>query len=71
MAEILTLGAGTPTPTPTRFGSSHVLRLGDELLMFDCGPATTHKLVKAGLFPTMKRVLLNLEVQHSRYSYGT
>ncbi len=52
MAEILTLGAGTPTPTPTRFGSSHVLRLGDELLMFDCGPATTHKLVKAGLYPT-------------------
>ena len=52
MAEIYTLGAGTPTPTPTRFGSSHVLKLGDQLLMFDCGPATTHKLVKAGLFPT-------------------
>ena len=52
MAEIYTLGAGTPTPTPTRFGSSHVLRLGDQLLMFDCGPAATHKLVKAGLFPT-------------------
>ena len=52
MAEIYTLGAGTPTPTPTRFGSSHVLKLGDELLMFDCGPAATHKLVKAGLFPT-------------------
>ena len=52
MAEIYTLGAGTPTPTPTRFGSSHVLKLGDQLLMFDCGPAATHKLVKAGLFPT-------------------
>jgi len=52
MAEIYTLGAGTPTPTPTRFGSSYVLRLGYELLMFDCGPATTHKLVKVGLFPT-------------------
>ena len=52
MAEIYTLGVGTPTPTPTRFGSSHVLKLGDELLMFDCGPAATHKLVKAGLFPT-------------------
>lgn len=52
MAEIFTLGAGTPTPTASRFGSSHVLRLADELLMFDCGPATTHKLVKAGLFPT-------------------
>ena len=52
MAEIYVLGAGTPTPTATRFGSSQVLRLGDQLLMFDCGPATTHKLVKAGLFPT-------------------
>ena len=29
-----------------------MLRLGDQHLMFDCGPATTHKLVKAGLFPT-------------------
>ena len=52
MADIYTLGAGTPTPTPTRFGSSHVLKLGEQLLMFDCGPAATHKLVKAGLFPT-------------------
>ena len=25
---------------------------GDELVMFDCGPAATHKLVKSGLFPT-------------------
>jgi ribonuclease BN (tRNA processing enzyme) len=52
MAEIYVLGAGTPTPTSNRFGSAHVLRLGDEYLMFDCGPAATHKLVKAGLFPT-------------------
>ena len=52
MADLFVLGAGTPTPTAERFGSSHVLKLGDDLLMFDCGPATTHKLVKAGLFPT-------------------
>ena len=52
MVEIYVLGAGTPTPTPGRFGSAHVLHLGDEFLMFDCGPAATHKLVKAGLFPT-------------------
>ena len=38
MAEIYTLGAGTPTPTRTRFGSSHVLKLGDQLLKFNCGP---------------------------------
>ena len=52
MARVFVLGAGTPTPTPQRFGSSYVLQLGDQYLMFDCGPATTHKLVKAGLFPT-------------------
>jgi len=28
------------------------LQLDKDYLMFDCGPATTHKLVKIGLFPT-------------------
>ena len=46
------LGAGTPHPTPFRFGTSFVLDVDGDLLMFDCGPATTHKLVKAGLWPT-------------------
>ena len=46
------LGAGTPTPTPTRFGSAFAMQIGDEQLMVDCGPAATHKLVKAGLWPT-------------------
>lgn len=46
------LGAGVPTPSADRFGSSYVLAAGDDHLMFDCGPATTHKLVKAGLWPT-------------------
>ena len=36
MAEVVILGAGTPTPTPTRFGSSYALRIGGELLMFEC-----------------------------------
>lgn len=52
MAELTILGAGTPGPTPGRFGSSYVVKIGGEHLMFDCGPATTHKLVKAGLRPT-------------------
>jgi ribonuclease BN (tRNA processing enzyme) len=46
------LGAGTPTPTPERFGSSEVVQIGPERLMFDCGPAATDKLVKAGMRPT-------------------
>ena len=52
MARIHVLGAGTPTPTPTRFGSSYVVEIGGQHIMVDCGPATTHKLVKAGLWPT-------------------
>ncbi len=52
MAQVIILGAGTPTPTPLRFGSSHILHIGNQYLMFDCGPAATHKLVKAGLHPT-------------------
>ena len=52
MARVYVLGAGTPTPTPTRFGSSYVVKTGDEYIMVDCGPAATYKLVKAGLWPT-------------------
>lgn len=52
MVTLYLLGTGTPTPTPSRFGTSYVLQLGQDYLMFDCGPAATHKLVKAGLFPT-------------------
>ena len=52
MTKIHVLGAGTPTPTPQRFGSAYVIDTGNDLVMFDCGPAATHKLVKSGLFPT-------------------
>lgn len=52
IVELVVLGAGTPTPTPERFGSSGLLAIGDERLLFDCGPATTHKLVRAGVSPT-------------------
>ena len=52
MGLLYLLGTGTPTPTKSRFGTSYVLQLDQDYLMFDCGPATTHKLVKVGLFPT-------------------
>jgi ribonuclease BN (tRNA processing enzyme) len=53
MAQVYILGAGTPTPTPTRFGTAHVVEVAGDYLMFDCGPAATYKLVKAGIFPTV------------------
>ena len=49
MVEVLVPGGGIPTPTEFRFGSAHALRIGDEALMFGCGPVATHKLDKAGL----------------------
>ncbi len=52
MAQVYVLGAGTPTPTPDRFGTSLVLQVGDSHLMFDCGPSATQKLVRASLLPT-------------------
>lgn len=52
MAQVFVLGAGTPTPTPARFGSAYAVEVGGEYVMFDCGPAATYKLVKAGIFPT-------------------
>jgi ribonuclease BN (tRNA processing enzyme) len=51
-AIIVVLGAGTPTPTPSRWGSAFAARVGGEHIMFDCGPAATWKLVKAGIVPT-------------------
>jgi len=49
MVEVLVLGGDTPTPTEFRSGSAHALRIGDEALMFGCGPDATHKRVEAGL----------------------
>jgi len=51
-ASLLIVGCGTPSPTPERFGSCLVLTAGGERLMFDCGPAATHKLVKSGTAPS-------------------
>ena len=67
MAEVFVLGGGTPTPTEFRFGSAHALRIGDEVLMFDCGPAATHKLVKAGLYPTQ---VDNLFFTHHHFDHN-
>ena len=50
--EVTIIGCGTPTPLPDRFGSSYVVQIGDEKLLFDCGPATTWKLARAGIKTT-------------------
>ena len=48
MPRVIVLGSGTPTPSVARWGSSFLVQIGGEWLMFDCGPAATYKLYKAG-----------------------
>lgn len=52
MTTIYVLGAGTPTPTPNRFGAAFAIKIGNDQTMLDYGPSATHKLVKSGLWPT-------------------
>jgi len=58
MNRLHLIGTGTPTPTAQRFGTCYVLQLDEQYVMIDCGPASTYKLVKAGLFPTQIDTLL-------------
>lgn len=49
--RLLILGSGTPGLSATQYGSCYVVSVASDHLMFDCGPATTYKLLKAGLAP--------------------
>ncbi len=46
MDQLFILGSGGPVATKHRFGTSHAVQLGDEYLLFDCGPAATYRLAK-------------------------
>jgi ribonuclease Z len=65
--RLFLVGAGTPTPTADRFGTCYVVHAGEQYLMFDCGPAATHKLVKAGIFPTQ---IEHLFFTHHHYDHN-
>ena len=46
--KITLLGTGGPRPDPARQGSSLVVRVGEEWLLFDCGRGAVTQLVRAG-----------------------
>lgn len=60
------VGSGTPTPSPDRFGSCYVVNVGQEKLMFDCGPSSTHKLIKMGIDI---KTIDNLFFTHHHYDH--
>jgi ribonuclease BN (tRNA processing enzyme) len=52
MATLHMLGAGTPQPTAELWGSAYALEFDDHVVMVDCGPAATHKLLRSDLWIT-------------------
>jgi ribonuclease BN (tRNA processing enzyme) len=51
MRRILFLGAGTPTPHKSGFGTAFLLDIDGRKFLIDCGPSVTHKLAKRGFSP--------------------
>ena len=52
MPRVIVLGSGTPAPSPLRWGSSFLVQVGGEWMMFDCGFAATYKMYRAGFKAT-------------------
>ncbi len=60
------LGTGTPTPLVHRAGPSTLVGLGDETLMFDCGPGSARRLLDKGISP---RAITGLFLTHLHYDH--
>ena len=52
MPRVFVLCSGTPAPSNLRWGSSYLIEVGGEWLMFDCGPAATYKMYSMGFKAT-------------------
>lgn len=49
--KVTLLGTGSPVPLSNRAGTSILVSVGDERLLFDCGPGTVTRLVESGINP--------------------
>ena len=49
--QLHVIGTGCPQPTPEHYGSAFLLDLGADMVMVDCGPATTYKMATMGIAP--------------------
>lgn len=52
------IGTGCPSPNPNQYGSAFALEVGAELVLVDCGPATTYKMTLMHLCPKRVQSLL-------------
>jgi ribonuclease BN (tRNA processing enzyme) len=65
--KVVIIGSGASVPDPDRCGPSQVIVVGNEPLLFDCGPGTGMNLMKAGITPVgVNRIFLShLHMDHS------
>ncbi len=60
------LGTGTPTPLTQRAGSSYLVTINDEALLFDCGPGCVRRLIEKGIAPAH---ITSLFLTHLHYDH--
>ena len=65
-ATLTLLGTGTPTPLVHRAGSSYLVTLDDEYLLFDCGPGCVRRLLRKGISPAQ---ITSLFLTHLHYDH--
>jgi ribonuclease Z len=65
--RVVIIGSGASWPDSERSSPSQVIEVGNEPLLFDCGPGTGMNLMKAAISPTsVNRVFLtHLHMDHS------
>src|SRR3546814_19090373 len=47
--RIRLLGTGTPTPSLERMSSGYMVEIGTDVILFDQGPGTYHRMMEAGV----------------------
>ncbi|NCF29046.1 MAG: MBL fold metallo-hydrolase [Gammaproteobacteria bacterium] len=50
--EIQLLGTGTPTPSLKRMSSGYLVRVANDVILFDHGPGAYHRMLEAGVAAT-------------------
>ena len=46
--KITLLGTGTPAPSLKRMSSGYMVEVGDDVILFDHGPGSYHRMMEAG-----------------------
>ena len=59
--KITLLGTGNPAPSLKRMGSGYIVEVGDDVIVFDHGPGSHHRLLETGTRAT--------EVTHNFFSH--